>query len=150
MGQPSDSDSESWRFSRPPRTTPPIIDRRVLPSGEVEEWERTSTIPDDFIYDPETHSYYPPGEPTTFDAEAWMRDFEEARRRGDFGDGRLISADELRAAGALRKPGKRRKSLGGRPKEQLDLFAGLEDADEAGAPSQEHDAAENDDVSSEE
>jgi hypothetical protein len=137
-------DPKTWRLTRPPRTTPPIIDRRVLPSGEVEEWERNPTIPDDFIYDPETHAYYAPGEPVNWDIEAELREFEEARRRGDFGDGRLISVDELRAAGALVTPETRRKTLGGGPpkKQQLDLFdAMLGDDDEAdeGEPEPEDD-----------
>ena len=53
MEQHSDFDDEPVRYLRKPRTTPPVIDRRVLPNGEVEEWERGPTIPDDFIYDPE-------------------------------------------------------------------------------------------------
>jgi hypothetical protein len=40
-----------------------VKDRRVLPSGEIEEWEREKTIPDDFVYDPETDSYYAPFPP---------------------------------------------------------------------------------------
>lgn len=51
-------------------------DRRLNSKGEIEEWERARTIPDDFIYDPETNSYYAPGEPCTVD-------FEERRRRTD-------------------------------------------------------------------
>lgn len=58
----------------PPRTTPPVIDRRVLPNGEVEEWERARSIPDDFIYDPEADAYFAPGNepgaPKTNDIEA--------------------------------------------------------------------------------
>lgn len=130
-------DDVYWNPLRPswmrPRTTPPVIDRRVLPDGEVEEWERPATIPDDFIYDPETHSYYPPGEPSMFDAEAFMREFreemdnrsEEERRKG------LITVDQLRAAGALDFPAAWRKSLGGG---ERDLFSDLVDDD---APSSE-------------
>lgn len=140
------------RFMRP-RTTPAVIDRRVLPNGEVEEWERPGTIPDDFIYDPETHSYYPPGERTKFDVEAWMREFkeemsnesEEERRKG------LISVDVLRAAGALDVPPSWRKSLGGgrnlrrNDLEQRDLFSALLDNDDLDPPEQgqvEDDAAD--------
>jgi hypothetical protein len=118
-----------------------VIDRRVLPSGEVEEWERAATIPDDFIYDPEIDAYYPPGEPVTWDFEAQRREFEEARRRGDFGDGGLISRDELLGAQAVSPPPSQRKARPSRPprNEQLDLFAGLEeDGDTDGAKSAQH------------
>jgi hypothetical protein len=106
-----------------------VIDRRVLPNGEVEEWERTSTIPDDFIYDPETHSYYPPGEPVTWDIAAEMRDFEEARQRGDFKTN--FTEEELQLNWTPRQRAKGRKSLGGgaKKKEQLELFSGLSDDD---------------------
>jgi hypothetical protein len=122
MEQHSDSDSESWRWSRPPRTTPPVIDRRVLPSGEVEEWERAATIPDDFIYDPVSHSYYAPGEPSSFDAEAFcqsIREITEERRRAP-----PIPREQLLVpAGTLHVPASRRKSLGCRPEErQRGLF----------------------------
>jgi hypothetical protein len=148
--QRSDSDNEFGRIPRPPRTTPPIIDRRVLPSGEVEEWERNPTIPDDFIYDPEEHAYYPPGEPVTWDIEADMREFEEARRRGDFRDGDLVAAEmKLRAAGALRKPGKRHKSSGvkspsAKPQRQLDLFGEEETPGENQTASDAEDAESSD------
>lgn len=120
----SNSDDEPWKVSRPPRTTPPVIDRRVLPNGEVKEWERPATIPDDFIYDPEVDGYYPAGEPSGWDAEAALRKLreyldnrtEKERRYG------LISVDRLRAAGALVTPDRKKKTLGGKQKRQLDLF----------------------------
>jgi hypothetical protein len=83
MEQHSDFDDEPVRWSRPPRTTPPVIDRRVLPNGEVQEWERGPTIPDDFIYDPETHSYYAPGEGSEWNAEVFaemVRQIDEELR----------------------------------------------------------------------
>lgn len=100
-------------------------------SGDRKEPVRPKTIPDDFIYDPDTESYYPPGEPSTFDAAAWLREFEEARRRGEFGGG-LISVDELRAAGALDCPPAWRKSLSAgckSPEVQRDLFSLFGDDD---------------------
>ncbi len=132
--QHSDSDAEFGRWSRLPRTTPPVIDRRVLPNGEVEEWERPATIPDDFIYDPEENAYYPPGEPSGWDMEAWLREFreelanrsEEERRKG------LISVDRLRAAGALDVPAAWRKSLGA----ERDLFTDLVEEDDPGPEKQ--------------
>jgi hypothetical protein len=110
----------------PPRTTPAVIDRRVLSNGEIEEWERPRTIPDDFIYDPETHSYYAPGEVSTFDAEAFhqetMRIIEEVRREPP------IPPEKLRVPpGTLDVPPAWRKSLGG--ERQRDLFSDLSDDD---------------------
>jgi hypothetical protein len=101
-------------------------------SGDNNEPERPKTIPDDFIWDPENECWYPPGEPSTFDVAAWLRQFEEARRRGDFGGGGLISVDELRAAGALDVPPAWRKSLcTGRTKRvERDLFSGLSGDDD--------------------
>jgi len=147
--QHSDSDSEFGRIPRPPRTTPPIIDRRVLPNGEIEEWERISTIPDDFIYDPEEHSYYPPGEGVTWDFEGDLLKIKEARRRREesreYPPGTIIWVDwEPRKKGT-----KGRKSLGGGSQEQLDLFAGLDD-DDADAPSRQADEAADDEESADE
>ena len=97
-------------------------DRRST-SKNKNEPPRPKTIPDDFIWDPEIEAWYPPGEPSGWDAEAWMREFrdelnnrsEEERRKG------LISVDQLRAAGALDVPAAWRKSLG----EDRDLFSQL-------------------------
>jgi hypothetical protein len=89
-------------------------------SGDRKEPVRPSTIPDDFIWDPEIEAWYAPGEPSGFDVEAWMRDFnnlpEEVRRGG------LITRDQLLAAGALDCPPEWRKSLGGGKREVLPLF----------------------------
>jgi hypothetical protein len=41
-------------------------------NGEIEEFERPRTIPDDFIYDPEINGWCPPGE-CDFDLEAFER-----------------------------------------------------------------------------
>ncbi len=86
-------------------------DRRLNSKGEIEEWERARTIPDDFIYDPVTHAYYAPGEPTEFDAEAFsqsIREIVEERRNAP-----PIPPEKLRVpAGTLSDPAKRRKSLG--------------------------------------
>jgi hypothetical protein len=80
-------------------------------SPDKSEPPRLRTTPDDFIWDEETQAWYPPGEPSTYDPTEWRREFEEARRRGEF-DGGLITVDELRAAGALDVPAEWRKSLG--------------------------------------
>jgi hypothetical protein len=87
-----------------------VKDRRLNSNGEIEEWERPRTIPDDFIYDPETNSYYAPGEPSTYDAEAEFREIKKFREECRGG---VITVDELRAAGALDVPAAWRKSLGG-------------------------------------
>ena len=71
---------------------------------DKKEPPRPRTIPDDFIWDEELQAWYPPGEPSTFDAEAWQREFDEMRRRGDFDGAGLFSVDDLRAAGALNVP----------------------------------------------
>lgn len=139
------SPQKPWFIS--PRTTPPIIDRRVLPNGEIEEWERAFTIPDDFIYDPETHSYYPPGEPgEPFDSEAWLREFREEwdKRSEEERHPGLFNADELRAAGAFDVPPEWRKSLSAgterTERKERNLFTGMpwdEDpspAEQAAAP----------------
>ena len=81
-------------------------------SGDSNEPPRPKTIPDDFLWDPVEQGWYAPGEPSNYDHEAWRREFEEARRRGDFGQGGLISRDELLAAGALNVSRGKRKKLG--------------------------------------
>jgi hypothetical protein len=99
---------------------------------------RPKTIPDDFIWDAESESWYPPGEPSTYDAAAWLREFQEARRRGDFGGGGLISADELRAAGALQARPTRRRSRRVERVER-DLFSDLPDDNPPPAPPDDRD-----------
>jgi len=127
----------------PPRTSPPIIDRRVLPSGEIKEWERPRSIPDDFIYDPEVDGYYPAGEASDFDPVASLAEFEEARRRGEFTGG-LITNEQLIASGAIDPTKSRRKPLRGKAsrtdKRQLDLFGDDDDA------SGEEEASDDDDA----
>ena len=102
------------------------------PSSSLDKNEppRPRTIPDDFIWDEETQGWYPPGEPSTYDPTEWRREFEAARRRGEF-DGGLITVDDLRAAGALDVPAAWRKSLGG--EERRHLLPGFEDDDEDAA-----------------
>lgn len=95
-------------------------------SGDGNEPPRPKSIPDDFIWDPELEAWYAPGEPSGWDAEAWLREFreemnnlsEEERRGG------LISVDELRAAGALDVPAAWRKSLRVVPDLSCGLFGG--------------------------
>lgn len=102
-------------------------DRRYDSNGEViEEWERVPTIPDDFIYDQETDSYYPPGEPCMWDAEESMRELEQIIAERDPTLPLLITAEELRAAGAFDYPPEWRKSLGpakAKPSRQRSLFS---------------------------
>ena len=116
------------------------------PKRSNEPNPRPKTIPDDFIWDAESESWYPPGEPSTYDAAAWLREFQEARRRGDFGEGGLISADELRAAGALQARPTRRRSRRVERVER-DLFTDLPDddpprAEEQPSPRREPDGGE--------
>ena len=92
---------------------------------DKKEPPRPRTIPDDFLWDEELQAWYAPGDPSTFDIEAWGREFEEMRRRGDFAGGGLISVDELRAVGALDVPPEWRKSLGG--EERRYTLPGFED-----------------------
>ena len=112
-----------------------MIDRRVLANGEIEEWERPATIPDDFIYDPEMNAYYPPGEPTTYDAEAELREIKKLREECRGG---VFSNDELRAAGVFNVPKSWRKSLRGGGKGLFDDVVDDDDDDdddgEAAAP----------------
>lgn len=115
-------------------------DRRLLSNGEIEEWDRPITIPDDFIYDPVSHSYYAPGEPSSFDVEAFsqsIREIVEERRRAP-----PIPREQLLVpAGTLHVPPSRRKSLGGRQEErQRGLF------DDEDAPADEQPASDADDA----
>lgn len=105
-------------------------DRRLNSNGEVVEWERPSTIPDDFIYDPEMDAYYPSGEPSEFDHEEWRRKFEEAvnsptRKRG------FISIQQLRAVEALHAARAKQKPPRAKADRQRDLFSELTDEDDA-------------------
>ncbi len=95
-------------------------------SPNSSEPPRLKTTPDDFIWDEETQAWYPPGEPSNYDPTEWRREFEAARRRGEFSGG-LISVDQLRAMGALDVPAEWRKSLGG---ESRYLLPGFDDDEE--------------------
>src|SRR5207247_710648 len=100
----------SWSWSRPNRNfwRRFVKDRRLNSNGEVEEWERPRTIPDDFIYDPETDAYYAPGEPSPFDVDAWMRDvekeLEEIRRQPPVPPEAVKISDVFAVPAARRKP----------------------------------------------
>ena len=78
-------------------------------------------IPPEFVYDPEYDAYFAPGEPSTFDAEAFLRNLNKQTEEGECGG--LITDDELRAAGALDVPPWMRKSLRNEPH----LFADVSD-----------------------
>ena len=101
---------------------------------------RPGTIPDDFIWDSKRECWYPPGEPSPWDAAAEMRKVMEAIRRAkleDAGGPGFISAEELFGAEGLkdRQEGRaRRKSLRHEPAER-DLFSDL--ADDEDTPSEE-------------
>ncbi len=98
-------------------------------SGDHEEPVRPRSIPDDFIWDLKYQAWFAPGEPSTWDPEEWLREFNN-REKEDHGK-RLITVDEMRAAGALDVPAAWRKSLGGEPDRQRDLFSGLLEDDDA-------------------
>jgi hypothetical protein len=106
-----------------------VKDRRLNSNGEVEEWERPRTIPDDFIYDPETNAYYAPGEPCTSNPQEELEKLQEVIEGIRWEGPHLISVDELRAAGALDVPPAWRKSLGGQ-RDQRDLLSGLSGDDD--------------------
>jgi len=91
-----DSDEEPVRFTVPPKPS-------NNPPG----------IPPEFIYDPEYDAYFPPGERSNYDAEAFSRHLDKTIE--EMKGGGLISVDDLRAAGVLKVPPKRRKSRGGGP-----------------------------------
>lgn len=101
-----DDDEEPVRFSRPQ----PSMDEYLE-------------------YDPETDSYYAPGEPSDWNPEAWSREFEKTCK--EVRGGGLISRDDLLAAGALDVPAAWRKSLGVMHDDQPDLFSGLLDEDDS-------------------
>lgn len=115
-------------------------DRRVLPNGEIEEWERGKSTPDDFIYDPETDAYYAPGEPADLSGGETFEEFCEKIRkireemRNNPGP-HLITADEVRAwkAAATASPvQKSRRKPKAQPNDrQRDLFADLRNDDDA-------------------
>ena len=94
-------------------------------SDHDNEPPRGRSITADFIWDPELQAWYAPGEPSMWDAEAWLREFQEEmnnrsdeeRRQG------LISVDQLRAAGALDVPASWRKSLAPERSRYRSLFA---------------------------
>jgi hypothetical protein len=106
-----------------------VTDPHSTTDGDKDEPVRFSVanppIEEYLEYDPVTDAYFAPGTPSTFDAEAWRREFnnlsEEERRGG------LITVDELRAAGALDVPAEWRKSLG---EERRYLLPGFEGNDE--------------------
>lgn len=103
-------------------------DRRLNANGEIEEWERSPTIPDDFIYDPELHAYHAPGEPSYFDVEAIRREIaqirEERLRRPPPPEGEPRPRFVIDLSPPPRKP--RRKTN----PQQRDLFADLPGDDE--------------------
>jgi len=119
-----------------------VKDQPSNSDDDKKEPPRPRTIPDDFIWDEELQAWYPPGEPSTFDAEAWQREFDEMRRRGDFDGAGLFSVDDLRAAGALNVPAAWRKSLGG--EERRFLLPGFDDDDELESETATQDDSEHD------
>lgn len=116
-------------------------DRRVNSNGEIEEWERPKTIPDDFIYDPELDGYLAPGEPAdltggeTFEEFCARIDKIVAEGREEGGP-HLISADELFAGRQRNSPPVRRRSPKATNPAQRDLFSDLTDEEDAAAEAQ--------------
>jgi hypothetical protein len=109
-------------------------------SGGSTEPPRGRSIPADFIWDEERQCWDPPGEPSTFDVEGWLRNFEELCK--ELGPTGLISREELLAAGALVTPDKKSKTLS----VKRDLFSGLfSEADLEGDEPADADQAETDD-----
>lgn len=90
-----------------------------------QEPPRPRTIPDDFIWDPEEQAWYPPGEPTNWDQEAFSRELQETIRKvreecianGTWGNGTVIRVGPLPDV-----PQRMRKSLRNKPEKRLPLF----------------------------
>ena len=86
--------------------------------------------PDDFIYDPVTHAYSAPGEPTEWNSEVYeenVRQILEQRLNAP-----PIPPEKLHVpAGTLDVPASWRKS-----RRQLNLFAGLSDENESSSTEQ--------------
>jgi len=94
-------------------------------SNDKKEPPRNRTVPADFIWDPETESWSPPGEVGDFDADAWLRDFQKLRE--ELRNAPPIPEEQLRVPpGTLDVPPAWRKSLGG----DRDLFSDVIEDDE--------------------
>lgn len=106
-------------------------------SDASEEPERPATIPADFVWDPEYQAWLAAGEPSTLPEGYWDRFIEEMKKESQEharqGRPRLITSDQLRAAGAFDVPPEWRKSLGGRKRpggqKQRTLFSDLTEDD---------------------
>ena|SRR5579872_4140027 len=108
-------------------------------SDKGKEPPRPRTIPADFIWDPETESWYAPGTPVNWDMEAEREEtnriIEEARRLPP------IPPEKLRVPpGTLDVPPAWRKSLG----EERDLFSEVIE-DDKNSEKEEPDSVESDD-----
>lgn len=98
-------------------------DQPSTPDYEPEP-PRGRSIPDDFIWDPETQAWYAPGEPCTWDNEAHSRRLEETIREvreeciaeGTWDNGTVIRIGPLPEV-----PQRMRKPLRHKP-ENLPLF----------------------------
>jgi hypothetical protein len=114
-----------------------------------------ATIPDDFIWDPENECWYAPGEPCTFDIEAFSRELDEVIqevKKSGKGGGPVAVPELWDALDAEREGRKRKKkSREARSESQTRLLwdddATGEDeqsapADSEGSDSQEDDAAD--------
>ncbi|HVA46702.1 MAG TPA: hypothetical protein VNH11_10095 [Pirellulales bacterium] len=86
---------------------------------------RLRSIPDDFIWDPETQAWYAPGEPSNWDQAASSRELQETIRRvrekciaeGTWDNGTVIRVGPLGDV-----PQRMRKSLRNKPGKRLPLF----------------------------
>lgn len=84
-----------------------MLDPPSTSDGSTGDYEpeppRPRTIPDDFIWDPPTQSWYPPGEPSNWDQAAFDRELAETIRRvrekciaeGTWGNGTVIRLPPL-------------------------------------------------------
>lgn len=95
--------------------------RFSVPQPKMEEF---------MVYHPDVDGYIPPGAESTWDAKAWLREYEEekANLTEEERNMPMITVDDLRAAGALESP-KQTKPKRRKPpaREERDLFSDLKD-----------------------
>jgi hypothetical protein len=101
-----------------------VQDQPSASDDRQEPTPRPGTIPDDFIWDPETQAWYASGEPSNWDQEAFSRELQETIRKvreeciadGTWGNGTVIRVGPLPDV-----PQWMRKSLRNKP-DHLPLF----------------------------
>ena len=105
---------------------------RPSTSKDDDEPPRPRTIPDDFIWDSEIQGWYPPGEPSTYDAKAEFEKMKEELSRRSPEERRKRVIKVTLPSGGLRNKSelpKRQKSLGRKKPVERDLFSDLVDDD---------------------